>query len=413
MRVLLITKNFSPVSCGVGDYASRLADELAAAGHGVTVLTEPADEPRRLSFGLREQSLRGWRDVRPALDAIVAAAPDHVQLEYSGYAWGRWGFAWWLNALLFRLRRRGISVHVGLHELAISMRQHPIQTPVALAQWLHIALILGAAKSAAVNMRSRASLLERLFPWWREKIRYRPNASNIPVIPFAEAERAVLRSARGVDPGELVVATFGLFHPAKNYEALIRAVALLRRSQLVRLWMLGNFAKASSEYIARLKDTAQAAGIQDAVWWSGRLEAAQVSRALQAADVFVLPQPDGHLTRSGAFMAAAAHGLPVVAVRQPAGRDQAEFTHAEHLWLASRSTADELAASIRRLAGDPTVAARIGRNLYELYAARFDWPIAAAAFRSADAVVPESAAGEDFVERGTVAAVTNSEGTRT
>ncbi len=413
MRVLLITKNFPPVSCGVGDYASRLARELAAAGNSVTVLTEPADAPRQLSFGLREQSLRGWRDLQPAIEAVAAFAPDHVQLEYSGYAWGRWGFAWWLNALLFGLRRRRIPVHAGLHELAISMRQHPLRTPVALAQWLHVALILAAVKSAAVNMRSRVASLERLFPWWREKIRYRPNSSNIPVVPFAETERAGFRRERGVAPGELVVATFGLFHPAKNYEALIQAVALLRSSNPPRLWMLGNFAAASPDYVARLKLAAQAAGIQEAVWWSGRLEAAEMSRALQASDVFVLPQPDGHLTRSGAFMAAAAHGLPVVAVRQPGGRDQAEFTHGEHVWFAEQSTAAALAAGIRRLAGDPAVAARMGRNLQELYAARFDWPITAAAFRRADALLPDSGEGQPSVERGAVAAVTDPGGTRT
>ncbi len=413
MRVLLITKSFPPVSCGVGDYASRLAEELTAAGNGVTVLTAPADAPRHFSSSLREQPLRGWRDLRPAIEAIVASAPDHVQLEYSGYAWGRWGFAWWLNALLFCLRLRRISVHVGLHELAISMRQHPLQTPVALAQWFHIALTLGAVNSAAVNMRSRVSSLERFFPWWREKIRYRPNSSNIPVIRYSEAERADYRRERGVSTGELVVATFGLFHPAKNYEALIEAVSLVRGSRTVRLWMLGNFAVASPEYIARLKNTEHAAGIQDAVWWSGRLEAADISRALQSADVFVLPQPDGHLTRSGAFMAAAAHGLPVVAVRQPGGRDQAEFTHAEHLWLAKQSTGEEFAAAIRQLAGDPAGAERMGRNLQELYAARFDWPIAAAAFRRADAVPPESASDESSVERGPVAAVTHPGGTRT
>ena len=379
MRILLVTKNFPPLSCGVGDYACRLAEALSSGGDRVTVLTEPAGEPRRGTPDLIELPLNGSRDLRPILSAIAEAAPERVQLEYSGYAWGRWGTAWWVNSMLFRLRRRGIPVHVGLHELAIRMRQHPLQAPVALAQWLHVALIVAAAQTVAVNLRSRARLLGRLFPWWRAKVRYRPNSSTIRVVPFTEAERAALRRERGVSSGETVVATFGLFHRAKNYEGLIQAIAHLRRSRATHLWMLGNTAVASPAYIAKLKQIARDSGIEDAIWWPGKLEARQISEALQAADVFVLPQSDGHLTRSSAFMAAAAHALPVVAVSQPGGRDQAEFSHRENVWLAERSTAEELAAGIRALAGDCSAAARMGRNLCQLYKTRFDWPVTAAA----------------------------------
>lgn len=404
MRLLILTKNYPPRSCGVGDYAHRLAQEFTAVGDSVTVLTEPAAEPRHLAISLRELPLRGWRDLRPVVDAVAASAPDRVQLEYSAYGWGRWGTAWWVNALLFRLRRRGIPVHVGLHELAISMRRHPLQTPLAMAQWLHIALIVSAAKTVAVNMRSRAVLLERLFPWWREKIRYRPNSSNISVVPMAQAGKESFRRERGVAPGELVVATFGLLHPAKNYEGLIEAAAHVRQSIPAKLWMLGDRAAASPEYVARLERLARELGIEQLLWWPGRLEPAEISRALQAADVFVLPQSDGQLTRSGAFMAAAAHGLPVVAVRQPGGRDQMEFTHGQHLWLVEHSTPEELSAGIRALASDREAASRMGCRLRELYAARFDWRVTAAAGCAAAANLPAAVADPEPTGRRPVAA---------
>ena len=377
MRVLLVTKNFPPRSCGVGDYVCCLASELAAAGESVTVLTEPAEAPRHVALGLREVPLRGWRDLSRILDAIAASAPDCVQLEYSGYAWGRWGVAWWVNALLFQLRRRGIPVRVGLHELAVSMRLHPFQAPVALAQWAHNALLIAAAETVAVNMRSRVALLERLFPWWREKIQYRPNSSTIPVVSTSPAERTAFRRARGAASDAIVVASFGLFHRAKNYEGLIQAVAHLYRFRPMQLWMLGNSAAASPEYTARLMQAARDAGIESALWWPGRLEAGDISRALQSADVFVLPQPDGHLTRSSAFMAAAAHGLPVVAVRQSGGLDQREFRHGETVWLAEFSTAAHLAAGIRALIDDPAAAKQMGTNLRSLYEKLFAWSVTA------------------------------------
>jgi glycosyltransferase involved in cell wall biosynthesis len=212
-----------------------------------------------------------------------------------------------------------------------------------------------------------------VFPWWRARLRYRPNSSNIPVAPLAPAERSALRRERGVRSGETVVATFGMFHRAKNYEAVIQAVEILRRSVPAKLWMLGDVAMAAPEYRAQLEALVDDAGMERDVWWSGRLEPHDISHALQAADIFVLPQADGHLTRSGAFMAAAAHGLPVVAVRDPAGRDQQEFTHGQNVWLAERSAPEPLAGALRILAEDPTVAALLGRNLQRLYRARFDW----------------------------------------
>jgi glycosyltransferase involved in cell wall biosynthesis len=373
LRILILTRNFPPRSCGVGDYACRMAEVLSAAGDFVDVLTEPAGATRNFPFGLSELPLRGWRDLKPVLRKIADIAPHRVQLEYSGYAWGRWGVAWWLNALLFALRRRKITVNIGLHETAIRMRQHPMQIPVALAQWVHIALMMAAAETVELNMPSRVALLGRVFPWWRAKLRYRPNSSTIPVTAATEAEREAMRRQRGVASGEAVVATFGMFHTAKHYEALIGAMARLARTRKVRLWMLGDVAMAVPEYLAQLKRMTRECGIEEHVWWPGRMEAAELSRALQSADVFVLPQPDGHLTRSSAFMAAAAHGLPVVAVRNPEGRDQAEFAHEENVWLVTRSAPEEIAAALAALLADPAAAGRMGGALRRLYAERFDW----------------------------------------
>ncbi len=350
-----------------------MAEALVAAGDEVVILTEPAEGRPASALPVREHSLRGWRDLKPVLREVAAAAPDRVQLEYSGYAWGRWGVAWWLNALLFALRRRKIPVHIGLHETAIRMRQHPLQIPVALAQWAHIGLMLAAAETVELNMRSRVELLGRAFPWWRTKLRYRPNSSTISVVATHEADRVALWRERGVANGEAVVATFGMFHTAKHYQALIGAVARLAGKRKVKLWMLGDVAMAAPEYLARLKALAGERGIEQQVWWAGRLEAADVSRALQAADVFVLPQSDGHLTRSSAFMAAAAHGLPLVAVRNPAGRDQAEFTHGENVWLVERSAPEEIAAALAALLAAPAAAARMGAALRRLYEERFGW----------------------------------------
>jgi glycosyltransferase involved in cell wall biosynthesis len=109
-----------------------------------------------------------------------------------------------------------------------------------------------------------------------------------------------------------------------------------------------------------------------AAFWPGLASPEQVSTWLQAADIFVLPQTDGHLTRSGAFMAAGAHGLPVIAVRNDA--EQQYFGHREDVYLVESSSAPAFAAAIAEVAADAGLRTRLGANLRRLYFSRFDWP---------------------------------------
>src|SRR5262249_26449968 len=149
----------------------------------------------------------------------------------------------------------------------------------------------------------------------------------------------------GLADGGRVIATFGMFHTAKRYEAVIEAASRLRQKN-VQLWMLGETDNAPAGYLERMKEKARTHGIEGRVAWPGRMEAGDISRMLQAVDVFVLPQADGQLTRSGSFMAAAAHAMPVVAVRAANERDQSGFMHGENVWFVERATPEAFAEAI-------------------------------------------------------------------
>lgn len=372
-RIALITRRFPPETCGVGDYAMRLAEFLTGQGEQVTVFTGRSDGARPLGFRVVESPMSGWGDLRPLLRAIEAEHPDRVQLEYSGYGWNRWGFSFWLNVLVARLRRAGVPVTLGLHEIPIRIRQHPLQFPIIVLQWLHAVLLLGVADSVALNMQERVRLLRRIIFWRRRRILYRPNSSTIPVVQIDAEHRRAVRAAHGVLPEDRVVATFGLFQRDKNYESVIETVAQVRAERPLKLWLLGDPSGSSPEYLEWLRQRTHALGIGPHVVWSGRLDGAGVSAHLQAADFFILPQPDGHLTRSSAFMAAAAHGLPVIAVRNPA--NQQEFTHCRDVWLAEKSSSHEFAAALDEFLRAPQVPGSLGRNLRKLYEEKFDWAV--------------------------------------
>jgi glycosyltransferase involved in cell wall biosynthesis len=349
--------------------------------------------------GIRVVRIRldGWRDVRAAARAIATAKPEQVQIEYSNYGWSRWGFALWVNALVFALSRGlgapGPPVTIALHEFPLGFRQYPLHAGFSLVQRLHFALLVLGANEVLTNTQERAGILRRWFPWRREAIGYRPNSSNIPAAACGAEQRAGLRAAHAAG-AKLVLATFGMFHSTKHYEGVIEAAGMLRDEMPAALWMLGDEKQALNAYLEKLRAAVRASHMDGAVWWPGHLEAEEVSAALQAADIFVLPQPDGHLTRSGAFMAAAAHGLAVIAVRNT--ENQAEFEHGENVWLVAASRAELFAQAIRQLAGDAALRARLGNNLRALYEKKFSWTTAAA-FRGQavhlDAAMPAAAGG--------------------
>ncbi|MBI3663825.1 MAG: glycosyltransferase family 4 protein [Acidobacteria bacterium] len=392
MKLALVTRRFPPECCGVGDYTERLAESWQRQGHEVIVFVASqgkdgsqksevrsqkktdAEEPKE---GIRvvRIGLEGWRDIASAVKAIREARPDAVQIEYSNYGWSRWGFAFWMNALVLALRRAGLPVTIALHEFPLEFRQHPLLAGVSLVQWAHFALLVLGANEVLTNTPERVRILRRWFPWQRDTIRYRPNSSHIPVATCGADERAGLRAAHAAGT-ELVVATFGMFHSTKHYEGVIEAAGMLCDEAPTALWLLGDEQQTLSSYLEKLHAAVRANHLDGTVWWSGHLEAEEVSAALQAVDIFVLPQPDGHLTRSSAFMAAAAHGLAVIAVRN--AENQADFEHGENVWLVEASRAELFSAALRRLAGDAALRARLGSNLRALYEREFAWAVAAA-----------------------------------
>jgi glycosyltransferase involved in cell wall biosynthesis len=368
MRRLLITPRFPPQCCGVGDFTAQLARSLQAQGENVLVLTEPGAGPRPAGIPVRELPLRGWRNLPGVLRAIRADEATHVQLEYSSYGWGRWGFSWAVNALAIALRLRGCRLTLGLHELYLPLTARPFAMVCGLIQRVHFGLLFLAATAIETNTPQRVRRVQRWLPWHANSVRFRPTPSNIPVSTLTPAEIESLRRERGAAPASLVIATFGRFHPAKNYEAVIDATLQLGAQLPVQVWLLGD-PQSSAHYVAALRR--RAAPLGDAAFWPGLACAEQVSGWLQAADIFVLPQSDGHLTRSGAFMAAAAHGLPVVAVRNQA--EQMDFRHREHVYLVDRGSSEAFAAAILELAQDRPLRSRLGANLRHLYFSRFDW----------------------------------------
>jgi glycosyltransferase involved in cell wall biosynthesis len=118
-----------------------------------------------------------------------------------------------------------------------------------------------------------------------------------------------LRAAFGASDGDFLVGSVGNIRPAKSYDVLLRAAALLRaRSVNYRFVVVGD---ADSEWGLSLRSLCEELDLADCVSFPGYLR--DVAPALNAFDVYAITsQSEGFSISTVEAMAA---GLPVVATR--------------------------------------------------------------------------------------------------
>jgi glycosyltransferase involved in cell wall biosynthesis len=153
-----------------------------------------------------------------------------------------------------------------------------------------------------------------------------------------------------------VIAYAGHLYPWKGVDVLLDAIASLPE---VDGLIVGGHDREPD--LARLKARADALKVADRVVFTGIVPPPSVAQLLDRATVLVLPNPASAISmrftsplKLFEYMAA---GRPIVASDLPAIREV--LRPDEHAVLVAPGRADALAAGIRRVIGDPALAARL------------------------------------------------------
>jgi len=123
-------------------------------------------------------------------------------------------------------------------------------------------------------------------------------------------------------------------------------------------------------YLKRIESLIEELGLTDRVLWTGYTPPPEVSANLLASDICVLPYRDGASFRRGSFMAALAHGLPIVSTRPRV--DVPELRQGENILLVPPDAPVALAEALARLASDAELRRRLGEGAARL-AQSFTW----------------------------------------
>jgi len=411
MRICFVSGEYPPMQGGVGDCTHELGRALMQLGHQVVVVTSSkAASPRQTqTFGVcpltpkvseQEPDVRpivrkwNWTSWGHVLHTVRAFQSDvlHIQYQTAAYAMHP---AINLLPLRFRLSKERPRLVVTFHDLRV-----PYLFPKAGAvrQWVNWTLARWSDAVIATNIedyeqlqQAHSVILNEAKPALpvlsgaegsqvKGNLRLIPIGSNIHPQPPLDYDRSAWRSHLGVAENEMLLCYFGFLNESKGGETLFHSLAeLVHRGRKVKLLMIGGQVGDSDPsnvaYFECVKTLGSELGLTDLVLWTGYTPPAQVSANFLAADICVLPYRDGISYRRGTFMAALAHGLPIVSTqpRVPI----ASLVDGENVLLVPPDDALATADAVEKLISTPELRARLARGALEL-AKNFTWDSIAA-----------------------------------
>jgi glycosyltransferase involved in cell wall biosynthesis len=374
MRICFVTGEYPPMQGGVGDCTHQLGRALIKLGHHVTVVTSskaaatstPAtlDEPV-VCATVENWNWTSWAHILEAVDAHQSEVL-HIQYQTAAYAMHPA-----INFLPLRLR-------LGRSRPLLLITYHDLRVPYlfpkagALRPWITLLPARWSDGVIATNAADHEHLRQAHLG---NVLRLIPIGSNIRPQPPAGYDRASWRARLGISADDVLLCYFGFLNESKGGETLFRSLAeLVRRGRKAKVLMIGGQVGDSdptnTTYFEQVKALSSELGLTDRVLWTGYTPAEEVSANFLAADICVLPYRDGVSFRRGSFMAALAHGLPIVST-QPQMPIPA-LVDGDNIVLIPAEDPQAAADALERLISAPALRARLASGALDL-AKSFTW----------------------------------------
>ena len=360
-RFAVVTPNYFPRTCGVGDYSMRLGHELIKRGHAVEIFTREPAEPNP---EVPELPASGASGATPSLLAerlrhhIAAFGPTDLVLQYTPQMLGASRFGspatlW----LALAARRAGIRVTLIAHELFLPWRRRPDLALGAAAMRAQTGLLMKAVDRTVVTMQMRVGELRPL-----------TRALRIP-------EPAVIPVGSGALPlppvpnpgGRLRLGLFSTLASTKRFDVALDCFAAVHaRHPQAELIILGDLGDPANARVAALRAAIARHPAVARIRLPGRLNLSDIAREVAALDIYLFPMVSGANTRSSTLPLALGTGLPFVAINGYETDDL--FVNEQNVLYASALTGEAFAQATLRLIDEPALRERLsagGRRLYE------------------------------------------------
>lgn len=287
-----------------------------------------------------------WRDRRPELFVCVVALPAGV---------GGW-LAWRVFGIPYVVLAHGEELTLLLHDEA------PLRIRLRLQR-----LAIRHAAAVVCNAAHTRRIVAEHYGIPESRLRVIHPAVDVDQAAVAPSSDAVEQRRRLPGSNARILLMVGrLSELHKGFDTAIAAMPAIRRAVPDAVLIIAGPGDQSPLRAA-------AAGVADAVVFTGLVERTDLLQLFQSCDVFLMPGRAVGLTAEGfgiVYLEAARFGKPVVAGRA-GGAPEAVVDDRTGLLVDGRSPA-EVAAAVIRLLEDPTYAARLGEQGRERVLREFD-----------------------------------------
>jgi glycosyltransferase involved in cell wall biosynthesis len=368
-RFAMVSPNFYPRVCGVGDFSVRFALELQHRGHEVTIFSRHPVERHPEAPGLEARGVQGRLPIviaRHAADAIHTLRPTDVLIQYTPQMWDAWRFgspaAIWLAR---QARHAGAKVTLIAHELFLPFHPRLDLTLAAGLQRLQFAAMLRGCDHAFVTTDTRASSVAAVC-----------RLLGIPkpgVIRVGANALPIERRPSGRPTSPLKLGVFSTAAAGKRFDVVLEAFdQLAREFSAAELVLIGDLGPPERPLVRKIVDAVSRHPAKERIRMTGNLSLPEVADEIANLDLYFFPMESGANTRSSTLPTALGSTLPVVAVRGD-DTDDALFRDGENLVFAREMSGSAFAAAALRLLRDPPFMARISAGARRLYVDHLSW----------------------------------------
>jgi hypothetical protein len=309
MNLTFLTPRLPPSVCGVGDHTVRLALALRDRIEGATALYihEPAADT-----GLPFDRVDQWNGDPDSLAELLRKHhTDCLWVQFSGY-----GFAWqalpqYLVRALRAVRSR-VPIVVYFHETHCFVSQLGWKGIVLSPLQRHIGKSIAACANAVItSCEFYRQLIDRHYRVPRERSHLLSLGSNIQVPVVTRQAHDKFRSDMGWPHGSILAVVFGSVGNQRlalrhHQQALAQAI---REKLIHRIICVGGPPGPPPHDLLETVDES----LRPAITILGHQTEGRIGEILTAADVALTRYPRERLGKSGAAMAYALAGLPLLA----------------------------------------------------------------------------------------------------
>jgi glycosyltransferase involved in cell wall biosynthesis len=372
-RILILTKNYPPAICGVGDHSFHLKQEWEKLGHQVFIFTTSAGSNSPDVYRCEQSFFSAAMDTQMR-QLIAAKKIDTLFWQYVPYSYQQKGLPFWWPVIIKKFKQAGLEQAIFFHEVSLRLSGDGVrQGALAFFQRRIANKALQIAGKGFTSIPLYQSYFKPAVP---DLI---PISSNLPVAG---------------QPGHFVAGRIVCFANRAD-KALLDAVQEMRQQMEAELWLCGSVSEKQKNAITSWLQTKE-----QNKWLRvcGEMSAPDLATLIGSAQVFIQPQVTdasgrgGISAKNGTVMAAMSMARPIITCYGDM-TDPKLFRNEENMLFVPYGDPLAYKEALLRLLADSQLAQQLGAAAAATYYAHCSWEITAgklAAAFSIPAILPSS-----------------------